>query len=58
VVKIMARKRRRVFRAAKEVRAIARERLGSPPPARVIEDHRKARPPKHKKSSLHELEND
>ena len=51
----MARKRRR-FRAAKEVRAIARERLGAPPPSRAIEDPRKRKAPKHKKDLLRDAE--
>jgi len=54
----VAGKRRRVFRAAKEVRAIARERLGAPKPSRVIEDPRKAKSPKHKKRLLREMENE
>ncbi len=38
----MARKKKRRFRASTEVRAMARERLGSPRPSRVIPDvHRK-----------------
>lgn len=54
----MARKRKRVFRAAKEVRAIARERLGTPRPSHIIEDPRKTKSTKHKKNLLHEVENE
>lgn len=46
----MPRKRRK-FSAAKTVRAIARERLGTPPPARRIDDERKKQP-KHKKKVM------
>ena len=49
---IMARKRRRRFRAVKQVRAMARERVGAPPPAQVIEDKRRRRAGKHKKRLL------
>ncbi len=52
----MGRKRRRQFRVVKEVRAIARERLGTPPPARSFPDARKRRAPKHKKNPLRQLE--
>jgi hypothetical protein len=44
----MARKRKKVFRAEREARRIARERVGTPPPSRAIQDKRK-KPPKHKK---------
>jgi hypothetical protein len=54
----VVRKRRRVFRATKEVRAIARERIGAPPPSRVIADPSKAKVPKHKKDPLREIENE
>ncbi len=51
----MGRKRRQ-FRVVKEVRAIARERLGTPPPARSFPDARKRKAPKHKKDPLLQLE--
>jgi hypothetical protein len=37
---------------------MARERLGTPPPSRVIEDPRKAKPPKHKKRLRRELDSE
>jgi hypothetical protein len=45
-----SRKRRKPqpFRATKQVRRLAREALGSPPPSRRIE-RPKDKPPKHKK---------
>jgi hypothetical protein len=45
-----SRKRRKPkpFRAAKEVRRLARLRVGAPPPARR-EESAKGKPPKHKK---------
>ncbi len=52
----MARKRRPRFNAAKAVRAIARERLGAPPPSRPIPDKRRRKTKKHKKDLLRELE--
>ncbi|MBS1858103.1 MAG: hypothetical protein JST11_22220 [Acidobacteria bacterium] len=45
----MATKKKRVFEAAKEVRAIARERVGTVPAARTIEPKSARRKPKHKK---------
>ena len=44
----MKKKKKKRFRASTEVRAIARERLGSPPPKRVIPNP-KLKPEKHKK---------
>jgi hypothetical protein len=44
--------KRKQFDARKEVKAIARERVGSPKPARVIEPKSERRKPKHKKSPL------
>lgn len=44
----MKRKKKKRFRASTEVRAIARERLGSPPPERVL-PHPKHKQEKHKK---------
>jgi hypothetical protein len=48
----MPRKPKRTFSAAKAVRAIARERIGTPPAARVIPDRRKPQREKHKKDPL------
>jgi len=47
----MKKKNKKKFRASTEVRAIARERLGSPPPERVLQ-HPKHKPEKHKKRLL------
>ena len=47
----MKKKRKKGFRASTEVRAMARERLGSPPPKRVIPNP-KLKPEKHKKRLL------
>jgi hypothetical protein len=44
----MARKKKE-FRVSKEVKAIARERVGPPPPARAIVPKDARRKPKHKK---------
>ena len=44
----MAKKRKKMFQAGREARRIAREIVGSPPPARVVTDKR-SKPPKHKK---------
>jgi hypothetical protein len=44
-------KKKKRFRASTEVRAIARERLGSPPPERVLQ-HPKFKPEKHKKPPI------
>jgi hypothetical protein len=44
-------KKRRAFRASKEVKAIARERIGAPPPAKVRPDSRRKRA-KHPKREL------
>jgi hypothetical protein len=41
--------RRKRFDARKEVKAIARERVGSPKPARAIEPKTARKKPKHKK---------
>lgn len=46
--------KRKKFDARKEVKAIARERVGSPKPARVIEPKSERRKPKHKKPLLPE----
>lgn len=45
----MARKRKAEFELGKEVRAIARERVGTVPPARPIPPKSARRKPKHKK---------
>ena len=44
----MARKRK-VFNASKEVRSIARERVGTVPASRAIEEDPRRKKPKHKK---------
>lgn len=46
--------KRKKYNAKKEVKAIARERVGSPKPARPIESKEERRKPKHKKSVLPE----
>jgi hypothetical protein len=51
----MAKKPKKTFHAGREARRIAREIIGSPPPARVVTDKR-TKPPKHKKSLRPELE--
>jgi hypothetical protein len=45
----MAKKRKKTFQAAREARRVAREVVGSPPPARVV-PNRRTKAPKHKKS--------
>lgn len=37
----MARKRKRTFRAVQAVKELARERIGTPPPERVVPDRKK-----------------
>ncbi len=49
----MTRKRRRRFQAAREVRALARERIGTPPPSRPHPDRRQ-KAEKHKRKSFEE----
>jgi hypothetical protein len=44
--------KRKKFNAGKELKAIARERLGSPKPSRPIEPKPPGRKAKHKKSDL------
>ena len=44
----MPRKPRKKFQAGREARRIAREIVGTPPPARILKDKR-SKPPKHKK---------
>jgi hypothetical protein len=46
--------KRKKYSAKKEIKAIARERIGSPKPARAIETKGQRRKPKHKKSVLPE----
>jgi hypothetical protein len=45
---MMARKKRRVFRATKAVKEMARERIGSPPPGKVVPGRRRKPEEKHK----------
>jgi hypothetical protein len=42
--------KRKKFDVNKEIKAIARERVGSPKPARPIEPKAQSRKPKHKKA--------
>ncbi len=49
-----AKRKQRKFRAAKVVKAVARERLGTPPPGRPIPDKRKKKEEKHKRNLLNE----
>ena len=49
-----ARKKR--FNLSKEVKAIARERVGSIPPAKLMDTRRDLRKPKHKKPPAEETE--
>lgn len=46
--------KRKKFDAKREVKAIARERVGSPKPARAIEPKSQRRKPKHKKTPLND----
>ena len=48
--------KKKVFRAATEVKAIARERVGRIPPAQAIEPKSARRKPKHKKRIEEELQ--
>jgi len=50
----MAKRRKKIFEAPKEVRAIARERVGRVKPALVITP-KSERKPKHKEDLLREL---
>ena len=45
----MPRKKKKAFRLAKEVKAIARERVGTIPAAKTIEPKASRKKPKHKK---------
>ena len=44
----MAKKRKKVFRATKAVKAASRAVLGAPPPVRRAENKKKGQKPKHK----------
>jgi hypothetical protein len=44
----MPKKKRKVFKATKAVKALARERIGTPPAARVVPDRKKLPQEKHK----------
>ncbi|MGA8594612.1 MAG: hypothetical protein WB676_07690 [Bryobacteraceae bacterium] len=48
--------KRKAFDARKEVKAIARERVGSPKPSRPIEPKTRRKKPKHKKLDIAEEE--
>jgi len=48
------RKKRKEFRAVEAVKALARERIGTPPASRVVPDRRKRKEEKHK-STLEKL---
>lgn len=50
---VVRRKKKRKFEKGTEARRMARENVGTPPPARVIPD-RLTKPPKHKKRLLDE----
>ena len=54
----MAKAKKSVFSATKAVKANARERLGTPPPERVLPDPKQkaAAKPKHKETLAHLLE--
>jgi hypothetical protein len=45
---MVKRKKKRVFRAMKAVKEAAREKIGSPPPTRLVPDKKKELPAKHK----------
>jgi hypothetical protein len=50
--------KRKKFSVEKELKAIARERVGSPKPSRVIEQKTTRKRPKHKKTELQEADKD
>lgn len=52
----MATKKKQVFDQKKEVRKLARERVGTVKPTRVIEPKEQARKPKHKRPIVPEEE--
>ncbi|HET7207241.1 MAG TPA: hypothetical protein VFI95_11755 [Terriglobales bacterium] len=43
-----SKKKAKVFRASKAVKAAAREQIGSPQPTRIVPDRKKKRQEKHK----------
>lgn len=45
---VMAKKKHKVFRATKAVKEMARERIGSPPPEKIVPDRRQKLKEKHK----------
>ena len=45
----MPARKKKHFNVSREVKAIARERVGAVPPAKPIDERRPARKPKHKK---------
>jgi hypothetical protein len=44
----MTKRKKKVFRATKAVKAAAREQIGSPPPTRLVPDRKKRGDEKHK----------
>jgi hypothetical protein len=48
--------KRKKLKVEKELKAIARERVGSPKPSRIIEQKTARKRPKHKKTELQEGE--
>jgi hypothetical protein len=50
--------KRKKFKVEKEIKAIARERVGSPKPSRAIEQKTVRKRPKHKKTELQQGEDD
>ena len=49
-------RKKRIFEINKEVKAIARERVGTVPPAKAMEPKSARKKPKHKKSMEEETE--
>jgi len=49
-------RKKKTFELEKEIKAIARERVGTVPPARLIEPKSARKTPKHKKRPEEELE--
>lgn len=54
----MKKSRKRRFSAVKQVRAMARERVGAPPPSRPIPDQRQRKAEKHKKNLRQAVDED
>jgi hypothetical protein len=54
-VSLVPKRPKKTFRAGREARRIAREIVGSPPPARVVVNKR-TKPPKHKKPLREEID--